>query len=162
MWNQSFTLYLYVNSWDLNCHSYVVFLQPQPGAFQWTSPPSQSAGITIAGGMTTAKYISRFPYPHSSGISTDGLTPPVHPGYLTLRGMQDPPQQRVQLQNTMPGDLNLQGSAVTYPQGIPRFLPPRDIWNARNPSSWMATANYDVRWSISHWSWPINPYPLDS
>ena len=86
-----------------------------------------------------------YPYPRSSGISTDGLTPPVHPGYLTLRGMQDPPQQRVQLQNTMPGDLNLQGSAVTYPLGIPRFLPPRDIWNARNPSSWMATANYDVR-----------------
>ena len=85
-----------------------------------------------------------YPYPRSSGISTVAL-PPVHPGYLTLRGMQDPPQQRVQLQNTMPGDLNLQGSAVTYPQGIPRFLPPRDIWNARNPSSWMATANYDVR-----------------
>ena len=61
MWNQSFTLYLYVNSWDLNCHSYVVFLPPQPGAFHWTSPPSQSAGITIAGGMATAKYISGIP-----------------------------------------------------------------------------------------------------
>ena len=103
-----------------------------------------------------------YPYPRSSGISTDGFTPPILSGYLPLRGMQDPPQQTVQPQNTIPGDLNLQGSAVTYPQGIPRFLPPRDIWNARNPSSWMATANYDVRWSISHWSWPINPYPLHS
>ena len=102
-----------------------------------------------------------YPYPRSSGISTVTL-PPVHPGYLFLRGMQDQPQQRVQPQNTTSGDRNLQGSAVTYPQGIPRFLPPRDIWNARNPSSWMATANYDVRWSISHWSWPINPYPLHS
>ena len=64
-----------------------------------------------------------YPYPRSSGISTDGFTPPVHPGYLPLSGMQDPPQQRVQPQNTMPGDLNLEGSAVTYPQGIPRFLP---------------------------------------
>ena len=35
-------------------------------------------------------------------------------------------------------------------------------WNARNASSWMATANYDVRWPISHRSWRINPYPLDS
>ena len=103
-----------------------------------------------------------YPYPRSSGFSTDGFTPPVHPGYLPLSGMQDPPQQRVQPQNTMPGDLNLEGSAVTYPQGIPRFLPPRDIWYARNPSSWMATTKYDVRWSISHWSWPINPYPLHS
>ena len=98
-----------------------------------------------------------YPYPRSSGC-----TPPILSGNLPLRGMQDPPQQTVQPQNTIPGDLNLQGSAVTYPQGIPRFLPPRDIWNARNPSSWMATANYDVRWSISHWSWPINPYPLHS
>ena len=53
-------MYLYVNSWDLSCHSYVVFLQPQPGTLQWTSPRSQSAGITIAG-MATVKYISGIP-----------------------------------------------------------------------------------------------------
>ena len=44
----------------LNRHSYVVFLQPQPGTLQWTSPRSQSAGITIAG-MATVKYISGIP-----------------------------------------------------------------------------------------------------
>ena len=32
----------------------------------------------------------------------------------------------------MPGDLNLQGSAVTYTQGIPRFLPPRGMQGARH------------------------------
>ena len=67
--------------------------------------------------------IPGYPYLRSSGISTDGLTP-VHPGYLPLRGMQDPPQQRLQPQNTMPCYLNLEGSAVTYPQEIPGFLPP--------------------------------------
>ena len=72
-----------------------------------------------------------YPYPRSSGISTDGFTPPVHPGYLPLRGMQDPPQQRVQPQNTMPCDLNPEGSAVTYPQEIPGFLPPRGMQGAR-------------------------------
>ena len=41
--------------------------------------------------------------------------------------MQDSPQQRLQPQNRMPGDLNLEGSAVTYPQGIPRFLPPHGM-----------------------------------
>ena len=46
--------------------------------------------------------------------------------------MQDPPQQRVQPQNTIPGDLNLQGSAVTYPQGIPGFLPPQGMQGARH------------------------------
>ena len=72
-----------------------------------------------------------YPYPRSSGISTDGLTPPVHPGYLPLSGMQDPPQQRVQPQNTTPGYLNLEGSAVTYPQEIPGFLPPHGMQGAR-------------------------------
>ena len=72
-----------------------------------------------------------YPYPHSPGISTVTL-PPVLSGYLPLRGMQDPPQQRVQPQNTIPGDLNLQGSAVTYPQGIPRFRPPRGMQGARH------------------------------
>ena len=72
-----------------------------------------------------------YPYPRSSGISTDGLTPPVHPGYLPLRGMQDPPQQRVQPQNTMPCDLNLEGSAVTNTQEIPGFHSPCGMQGAR-------------------------------
>ena len=45
--------------------------------------------------------------------------------------MQDPPQQRVQPQNTTPGYLNLEGSAVTYPQEIPGFLPPHGMQGAR-------------------------------
>ena len=67
-------------------------------------------------------------YPHlrSSGISTVAL-PPVHSGYLPVRGMLEPPQQRVQPQNTMACDLNLEGSAVTYPQEIPAFVPPRGM-----------------------------------
>ena len=68
--------------------------------------------------------------PHSSGISTVAL-PPVRSGYLPLRGMQDPPQQRVQPQNTMPCDLNLEGSAVTYTQEIPGFLPPHEMQGAQ-------------------------------
>ena len=71
-----------------------------------------------------------YPYPRSSGISTVAL-PPVHPGYLPLRGMQDPSQQRVQSQNTMPRDLNLEGSAVTYPQEILGFVPPHGMQGAR-------------------------------
>ena len=74
--------------------------------------------------------IPGYPYPRRSGISTVSL-PSVHPGYVPLRGMQDPPQQRFQPQNTMPGDLNLQGSAVTYTQGIPRF-PTRGMQGARH------------------------------
>ena len=64
--------------------------------------------------------IPGYPYPRSSGISTVAF-PPVHPRFLPQRGMQDPPQQRVQPQNIMPCDLNLQGSAVSYPQRISRF-----------------------------------------
>ena len=74
--------------------------------------------------------IAGYPYPRSSGISTVGL-PPVRPGYLPLRGMQDPPQQSVHPQNTMPCDLNLEGSAVTYPQEIPAFVPTRGMQGAR-------------------------------
>ena len=55
--------------------------------------------------------IPGYPHPHSSGISTVAL-PPVHSGYLPVRGMLEPPQQRLQPQNTMPCDLNLEGSAV--------------------------------------------------
>ena len=71
-----------------------------------------------------------YPYPRSSGISTVAL-PPVLSGYLPVRGMLEPPQQRVQPQNTMQCDLNLEGSAVTYPQGIPGFLPPHGMQGAR-------------------------------
>ena len=90
--------------------------------------------------------IPGYPYPRSSGISTDGFTPPVHPGYLPLSGMQDPPQQRVQPQNTMPCYLNLEGSAVTYPQEIPGFLPPHGMQGARlhglQPQSTMSDDPY--------------------
>ena len=70
--------------------------------------------------------IPGYPHPRSSGISTVAL-PPVHSGYLPVRGMLEPPQQRVQPQNTMACDLNLEGSAVTYPQEIPAFVPPRGM-----------------------------------
>ena len=86
-----------------------------------------------------------YPYPRSSGISTDGLTP-VHSGYLPLRGMQDLPQQRVQPQNTTPGYLNLEGSAVSYPQEIPGFLPPHGMQGERlhglQPQSTMSDDPY--------------------
>ena len=70
--------------------------------------------------------IPGYPHPRSSGISTVAL-PPVHSGYLPVRGMLEPPQQRVQPQNTMACDLNLEGSAVTYSQEIPAFVPPRGM-----------------------------------
>ena len=93
-----------------------------------------------------------YPYPRSSGISTDGLTP-VHPGYLPLRGMQDLPQQRVQPQNTTPGYLNLEGSAVTYPQEIPGFLPPHGMQGARlhglQPQSTMSDDPYLIGPGVS-------------
>ena len=98
-----------------------------------------------------------YPYPRSSGISTDGFTPPVHPGYLPLSGMQDPPQQRVQPQNTMPGDLNLEGSAVTYPQGIPRFLPPRDMV-CKEP--FLMDGNHKVRCQMIHISLVLAYQPI--
>ena len=68
--------------------------------------------------------------PRSSGISTVTL-PPFYFGHLPLRGMLDPPQQRVQPQNTMPCDLNHEGSAVTCTQEIPAFVPPRGMQGAR-------------------------------
>ena len=74
--------------------------------------------------------IPGYPHPRSSGISTVAF-PPVHSGYLPMRGMLEPPQQRVQPQNTMPCDLNLEGSAVTYPQEIPSFVPTRGMQGAR-------------------------------
>ena len=93
-----------------------------------------------------------YPYPRSSGISTVAL-PPVHPGYLPLRGMQDLSQQRVQSQNTMPRDLNLEGSAVTYPQEIPGFLPPHGMQGARlhglQPQSTMSYNPYFIAPGVS-------------
>ena len=97
--------------------------------------------------------IPGYPYPRSSGISTDGLTPPVHPGYLPVRGTQDPPQQRVQPQNTTPCDLNLEGSAVTYPQEIPGFLPPHGMQGAGlhgwQPQSTMSDDPYSIGPGVS-------------
>ena len=96
--------------------------------------------------------IPAYPYPRSSGISTVAL-PPVHPGYLALRGMQDPPQQRVQPQNTMPCYLNLEGSAVTYPQEIPGFLLPYGMQEARlhglQPQSTMSDNPYLIAPGVS-------------
>ena len=106
---------------DFSCHSLAPFsenplryrvLEPQLQAWQ---PRSTFPG---------------YPYPSSSGISTVALRP-VHSGYLPLCGMQDPPQQRVQPQNTTPCYLNLEGSAVSYPQEIPGFLPPHGMQGAR-------------------------------
>ena len=96
--------------------------------------------------------IPGYPYPRSSGISTDGLTP-VHTGYLPLSGMQDLPQQRVQPQNTTPCYLNLEGSAVTYPQEIPGFLPAHGMQGARlhglQPQSTMSDDPYLIGPGVS-------------
>ena len=93
-----------------------------------------------------------YPYPRSSGISTVAL-PPVLSGYLPVRGMLEPPQQRVQPQNTMQCDLNLEGSAVTYPQGIPGFLPPHGMQGARlhglQPQSTMSDDPYLIAPGVS-------------
>ena len=67
--------------------------------------------------------------------------------------MQDPPQQRVQPQNTMQCDLNLEGSAVTYPQEIPGFLPPHGMQGARlhglQPQSTMSDDPYLIAPGVS-------------
>ena len=133
----AFTLYLYVNLWDLiliffslgapipTSHFSSRSLAPfseHPHRYRVLESPllSWQPRSTFPG----------YPYPRSSGISTVAL-PSVHSGYLPVRGMQDPPQQRVQPQNTMPCDLNLEGSAVTYPQEIPTFVPPHGMQGAR-------------------------------
>ena len=94
-----------------------------------------------------------YPYPRSSGISTDGLTLSVLPGYLPLRGMQDPPQQTVQPQNTTPCYLNLEGSADTYRQEIPGFLPPHGMQGERlhgwQPQSTMSDDPYSIAPGVS-------------
>ena len=93
-----------------------------------------------------------YPYPRSSGISTVAL-PPVHPRYLSLRGIQDPPQQRGQSQNSMPSDLNLEGSAVTYPQEILGFVPPHGMQGAcihgLQPQSTMSDDPYFIAPGVS-------------
>ena len=96
--------------------------------------------------------IPGYPHPRSSGISTVAL-PPVHSGYLPVRGMLEPPQQRVQPQNPMPCYLNLEGSAVTYPQEIPGFLPPHGMQGARlhglQPQSTMSDDPYLIGPGVS-------------
>ena len=96
--------------------------------------------------------IRGYPHPRSSGISTVAL-PPVHSGYLPVRGMLEPPQQRVQPQNTMPFDSNLEGSAVSYPQEIPGFLRPHGMQGARlhvlQPQSTMSDDPYLIAPGVS-------------
>ena len=139
-------------------HSYVAILQPQPGAFQWTSPPSQSAGITIAG-MATAEYISRIP---------------VSPQFWRFYTWSYSGSPWICSPAWNAGSTTTESSAPKYNAGLfksRRFrsqLPARNpgisspTWNARSASPGIAIANYDVRWSISHCSWRINPYPLHS
>ena len=63
-----------------------------------------------------------------------GATIRTQTGYLPQRGMQDPLQQRVQPQNIMQCDLNLEGFAVTYSQRIPRLLrPEKNSANSTRP-----------------------------
>ena len=143
----AFTLYLYVNLWDLiliffslgapipTSHFSSRSLAPfseHPHRYRVLESPLQE-------GQPRSTFPG-YPYPCSSGISTDGLTPPVHPGYLPLRGMQDPPQQRVQPQNTMPCDLKFRSHLHARDPGICS-----PTWNARSASSWIATTKYDVR-----------------
>ena len=153
MRNQSFTLYLYVNSRDLNFYFFSLGAPIPTSHFSSHSlaPFSEHPlrhRVQLESPLQAWQPRSTFPgypYPRSSGISTDGLTP-VHSGYLPLRGMQDPPQQRVQPQNTTPCYLNLEGSAVTYPQEIPGFLPPHGMQGARlhglQPQSTMSDDPY--------------------
>ena len=67
--------------------------------------------------------------------------------------MQDPPQQTVQPQNTTPCYLNLEGSADTYPQEIPGFLPPHGMQGARlqglQPQSTMSDDPYLIGPGVS-------------
>ena len=140
-------------------HSYVAFLQPQPGAFQWTSPPSQSAGSTIAG-MATAKYNSRVP-----------VSPQFWHFYRWFYSSGSP---WISSSAWNAGSTTTESSAPKYNAVLfksRRFrsqLPARNpgisspTWNARSASSWITTTKYHVRRSISHCSWRINPYPLDS
>ena len=132
----AFTLYLYVNLWDLiffsllgapiptshfSSHSLTPFSE-HPHRYRVLELPLQA--------WQPRSTFPGYPYPRSSGISTVSL-PPVHSGYLPLRGMQEQPQQRVQPQNTTPCYLNLEGSAVTCTQEIPGFLSPRGMQGAR-------------------------------
>ena len=136
-------------------HSYVAILQPQRGAFQWTSPPSQGAGIIMA----TAKYISRIPvspqfwhfYTWSYSGSPWISSPAWNAGSTTT-------ESSVPKYNA--GLFKSRRFRSQLPARNPRISSP--TWNARRASSWIATTKYDFKWSISHWSWRINPYPLHS
>ena len=157
---------IYVNWWDLNfcfvfsriSHSYVVFVQQQPGTLQRTYSPSQSAGITIAG-IAAAKYISRVPvspqFRHFYRWSYSGSpwisSPAWNAGYTTTESSAPKYNAGLFKSRRFRSQLPARNPGISSP-----------TWNARRASSWIATTKYDVRWSISHWSWRINPYPLDS
>ena len=165
VWNLSFTLHLYVNSWDLNfyfifsrsSHSFVAFPPPQPGTLQWTSPPLRSAGTTIAV-MATAKYNSRIPaspqfwhfYSCSPSCSLWTSSPEWNAGSTTTESSAPKHNALWFKSRWFRSHLHARYPGISFP-----------TWNARSKSSWSATANYDVRWSLFHWSWRINPYPLD-
>ena len=162
----SFTLHLYVNSWDLNfyfifsrsSHSYVAFSPPQPGTLQWTSPPLRSTGTTTAD-MATAKYNSRVP---------------ASPQFWHFYSCSPSCSLWVSSCAWNAGTATTESSAPKYnavwfkSRKFRSHLPARNpgisspTWNARSASPGIAIANYDVRLSISHWSWRINPYPLHS
>ena len=134
-------------------HSYVAFLQPQPGAFQWTSLPSQSAGITIAG-MATAKYISRIP---------------VSPQFWHFYRWSYSGSPWISSPAWNAGSTTTESSAPKYNTVLFKSRRFRSQLPARNPgissptwNAWITITKYDVRRSISHCSWRINPYPLDS
>ena len=141
-------------------HSYVAILQPQLGAFQWTSPPSQSAGITIAGGMATAKYNSRVPvspqfwhfYRWSYSSGSPWISSPAWNAESTTTESSAPKYNAVWFKSRrFRSHLPARNPGISSP-----------TWNARRASSCIATTKYDVRRSIFHWSWRINPYPFDS
>ena len=157
---------IHVNWWDRNfcfvfsriSHSYVAFVQQQPGTLQWTSSQSQGAGTTTAV-MATAKYNSRVSvspqfchfYSCSPSCSLWISSPAWNAGSTTTES-SDPKYNAVW--------FKYRKFRRHLPASNPGICSP--TWNARSASPGIATANYDVRWSISHWSWGINPYPLRS
>ena len=148
---------IFIIFFSRSSQSYVAFLAPQPGAFQWTSPPSQSAGITIAG-METAKYNSRIPvspqfwhfYRWSYSGSPWISSPEWNAGSTTTESSASKYNVVWFKSRRFRSHLHARNPGISFP-----------TWNAWSAFSWSATANYDVRWAIFYWSWRINPYPLD-
>ena len=99
----AFTLHLYVNLWDLNFYFFLSLGAPIPASHfsshslaPFSKHPHRYRVLeSPLQAWQPRSTFPGYPYPSSSGISTVAL-PPVHSGYLPLRGMQDPPQQRVQ------------------------------------------------------------------